>query len=321
MKILITGAAGFIGYSFSEYLCKNFKNYKIIGIDNLNNYYSTKLKKQRLKSLKKYKNFKFIKLDISNFNKLNHLFKLYNFRYIYNFAAQAGVRYSFKNPSSYIQSNFNGYFNILDLSVRYKIKRLFYASSSSVYGEKKTYPTKETDKSKPINIYSLSKNFNESITAIYSKQYGINAIGLRFFSVYGEWGRPDMLIFKILYAIKSNSTLKLNNSGNHYRDFTYIQDVNKILIRLIKYKNKSKHEIFNICSGKTVNIKKLTNFIRKKHYFNYKNTSKHSADLIKTHGSNKRLLNVIGNLKFTDIYEVIFNILNWYKKNNIHKLT
>ena len=153
MKILITGAAGFIGFSFTQFLLKKKNKYKIIGLDNINDYYSKKYKKLRLKELSKHKNFKFFKLDIRNLKNLEKLFKKNKFDIIFNFAAQAGVRYSIKYPDKYVESNINGFFNILDLVKKYRVKKLVYASSSSVYGEQKTFPTKEMQKLNPNNIY------------------------------------------------------------------------------------------------------------------------------------------------------------------------
>ena len=199
MKVLITGCAGFIGFHLSEKLLKN-KNFKIVGVDNLNSYYSVKLKKLRLNILKKNKKFKFFKIDISNYNKLKKIFNENKFDIVINLAAQAGVRYSIINPKDYVQTNILGFFNILELCRIKKIKNLFYASSSSVYGDKKIYPVSEKSEIIPKNIYSFSKKSNEDIAEIYWKQYSMKSIGLRFFTVYGEWGRPDMLMMKYMIA-------------------------------------------------------------------------------------------------------------------------
>ena len=199
MKILVTGCAGFIGFHLCNFYL-NRKNIIIYGIDNLNDYYSVEYKKKRLKILKKNKNFKFHKIDISNYQKLKTIFKKNKFDFVINLAAQAGVRYSITNPSEYVKSNINGFFNIIELSRIHKIKKIIYASSSSVYGEKKVFPLKENMKLAPKNIYSLSKKNNEDMAKIYSAYYGIKFVGLRFFTIYGEWGRPDMLILKIFTA-------------------------------------------------------------------------------------------------------------------------
>ena len=321
MKILVTGSAGFIGYSFINFICNKYKNTVVVGVDNLNSYYSTKYKKKRIISIKKKKNFIFKKIDIKNYKKLEKLFKKYKFSYVFNFAAQAGVRYSIKQPRKYIDSNINGFFNILELSKLYRVKTLFYASSSSVYGEKKNFPTKESEISSPTNVYSLSKNFNEKITQIYCNLHNIKAVGLRFFTVYGEWGRPDMYLFKIFHSMLNNKTFELNNSGMHHRDFTYIEDVNNILDKLLKKKIKEKHVIFNICSGKTVSILKVLNLIKKNKKLKVKNISRNSVDLLKTHGSNQKLIKKIGNYKFKKIEDVLIKIYEWYKRHKVFKIT
>ena len=200
-KILITGAAGFIGYSLCKKLLNN-KNYEVIGIDNLNSYYSVKLKKERIKKLKYEKNFQFYKLDLLEKRKLNDLFSRMNFKIVYNFAAQAGVRYSFKDPESYINSNIIGFSNILNLIKKFRVKRFYFASSSSVYGDIGPFPKKENSKLNTLNIYSLSKLSNEIMAKSFSIKSKAQIIGLRFFSIYGEWGRPDMLILKYLLAAK-----------------------------------------------------------------------------------------------------------------------
>ena len=187
MKILITGCCGFIGFNFANFLAKSNKKVKIVGIDNLDNYYSTNLKKDRLKVLSKYKNFNFFKFDLENFELLNKIFKKNKFDYIFHLAAQAGVRYSIINPKKYIKSNVNGFFNIIELSRHAKIKKIFYASSSSVYGDNKTFPLHEKKIINPKNVYALTKKFNEELAEIFSNYYNMKFIGLRFFTVYGEW--------------------------------------------------------------------------------------------------------------------------------------
>ena len=205
-KILITGAAGFIGFALCKKLL-NDKNNEVIGLDNLNSYYSVKLKKERIKELKYEKNFQFFKIDLLEKNKLNYLFKRMKFNIVYNFAAQAGVRYSFENPESYISSNIIGFNNILNLIKKFKIKKFFFASSSSVYGDIGPFPKKENSKLNTLNLYSLSKLSNEIIARSFSRKLKTQIIGLRFFSIYGEWGRPDMLILKYLLAAKKRRIL------------------------------------------------------------------------------------------------------------------
>ena len=204
---------------------------------------------------------------------------------------------------------------------KYNVRKIFYASSSSVYGLTKKFPTRENAQSAPINVYSLSKEFNEKLSKIYFELYGLKSVGLRFFTVYGEWGRPDMFLFRLFKSSITGKKFELNNSGNHYRDFTYINDVNMVLDKLLNKKFKKGHQIFNICSSKTINIKYLISLIKKKNELKVKNISRNSADLLKTHGSNKKLIKVIGNFKFQDINDVINSIFDWYRKNKIHKIT
>ena len=318
MKILITGAAGFIGFKFSEYLLN--KNYSVFGVDNLNNYYDVKLKKKRLLELQKYKKFSFKKIDLKNSKNLENIFKKNKFKYVFHFAAQAGVRYAIIAPRDYINSNINGFFNILDLSKKYKISRLFISSSSSVYGDLKKFPFKENFNLQPNNVYSLSKKFNEDLSKSYSNFYNLNVTALRFFTVYGEWGRPDMFIMKFINSANNKKIFLLNNHGNHYRDFTYINDVTKILYKLLKKKYKNNYEVFNICGNHPI---KILSVVKKLKYLlgkvKIQNVKKHKADVYKTQGSNKKLTNAIGKINFTSLDEGLKNVLNWYNlyyKNN-----
>ena len=262
MKILVTGGAGFIGFSFADYLLKDNKIF-LTGIDNLDGYYSVKYKKNRIRHLKQYKKFKFKKIDISKKKNLNNFFKNEEFDIIFHFAAQPGVRYSLVNPKKYIKVNRDGFRNLLNCLKYKKYKNFFYASSSSIYGETKIYPVKESFKCNPKSIYAKTKVINEKDAKMFKKKYKKNIVGLRFFTVFGEWGRPDMFLFKLLNAYKNNKILKLNNSGNHYRDFTYIKDVVKILKKII-YIKKFEHDIYNICSSKPVSLLKIISLFNKK---------------------------------------------------------
>lgn len=314
-KILITGSIGFIGFHLARsFLNKN--KYQIIGIDNIDNYYSTKLKKKRLKELQKYKDFEFQKIDICNRSKINDLFKKYKFKYIFHLAAQAGVRYSLINPKSYVDNNISGFFNILDYAKEYHPNAIFYASSSSVYGERKKFPLKEIYDGKPKNIYALSKKFNEELAKIYADLYNLKIIGLRFFTVYGEWGRPDMFYLKYLLALKKNKAVKLYNYGKHIRDFTYIDDVVEIINRLIFKKIKNNHEIFNICSNKPIQLKKLIknfNIITGKKAKLHKVTFQ-KADVLKTHGDNSKINRLVGKKKYKELFKGLKNTYEWFKK-------
>ena len=318
MKILITGAAGFIGFNFSKYLLENSK-FKILGIDNLNNYYSPKIKNERIKLLKKNRKFKFVKLDIKNRKKLKSIFNN-RFSAVFHFAAQAGVRYSLKNPRAYIESNIDGFFNILEFIRNKKIKKFYYASSSSVYGDSKKFPLKEDDIINPKNIYGLSKKNNEEIAELLSANNKISIIGLRFFTVFGEWGRPDMLIYKYLKSIFfKNEKFYLNNYGKHVRDWTYVKDVCKILKLLINIKPKKKHVIYNVCSNKPIQLMSIINQIDvltgKKANITKRTIQK--GDIYKTHGDNTLIKRITKFKHFTSINNGLKNTVNWYLKNKI----
>lgn len=321
MRILITGAAGFIGFSYSHFLAKKYKKSKIYCIDNLNSFYSRRYKLKRVKELKKFRNIKFIKADINSINIMKKIFLKYKINCLFNFAAQAGVRYSLSNPEKFILSNINGFFNLLELCRKFKVKKIFYASSSSVYGQIKKFPTRENCKTKPINVYSLSKEFNEKLSKIYFDLYGLKSVGLRFFTVYGKWGRPDMFLFKLFKSSLTKKKFELNNSGNHFRDFTYIEDVNIILDELSKKYNKLQNEIYNICGSKSLNIKKVIKSFQKNYPLKFVHKPKHRADLLKTHGSNKKLFLKIKKRSFTEIEDILPEIFNWYKNNKIHTIT
>ena len=317
MQILITGAAGFIGFNLSKYLLENSK-FKIFGVDNFNTYYSKSLKKDRIKELKKFHNFRFEKIDITNKKKLDIFFKKKKISLIINLAAQAGVRYSLIKPTEYVDNNVLGFYNIICAANKYKVKRIIYASSSSVYGDSVIFPLSEKQKIKPKNIYALSKKINEEMADVFSEQFKIYFVGLRFFTVYGEWGRPDMFMMKYLQSsFNSSKKFYLNNFGNHIRDFTYIDDVCEIIKRLILSKNKKKyHQFFNICSNNPLNLSKIINQIDKLTFKKPKifKRSLQKADVIKTHGSNKKILSKIGKMKFTKIEIGLEKTLDWFKK-------
>lgn len=315
MKILITGIAGFIGFNFAKFLLE--KKYKIIGIDNLNDYYDINLKKRRLKQLFNSKNFKFYKVDLVEKKKIKEIFKNNNIDFIFHFAAQAGVRYSIDHPAKYIDSNILGFYNLIENIKDFKIKRLFYASSSSVYGENKNFPLNEKEHIFPKNIYGLSKKINEEIGFIFNKYYNTKLIGLRFFTVYGEWGRPDMMMMKYIDCFYKKKIFYLNNYGNHSRDFTYIGDVVNILYLLLKKHKKLKsYDLFNICSNKPINLKKIISFMKKnKIHPKVKKVSLQKADILKTHGDNKKLLKSIKYKKFSDWKISVRKTIVWYQKN------
>ena len=317
MKVLITGCAGFIGFHLSKKLLD--LNFIIHGIDNLNTYYDINLKKNRLSILKKYKKFNFKKIDISNFKVLESNFKLNKYDIVVNLAAQAGVRFSIDNPRSYLNSNIIGFFNILELSKNYKIKHLLFASTSSVYGDNKSFPLKEEfNTDKPLNFYAASKKSNEVMAYSYSNIHKIKITGLRFFTVYGEFGRPDMALFKFTKSIKNAKSLKLFNKGNHIRDFTYIDDVTESIVKLIKKpsNNKIPFQIFNIGSN---NPKKLKEFLRIIEQILKKKSKQillplQKGDIHKTHADNNKLYKKINFLPKTTINNGIKKFINWYRK-------
>ena len=232
MLILVTGAAGFIGSNLARELLK--RGDKIIGIDNLNDYYDVNLKIERLKELNKYKTFTFIKMDIADKTALDELFNKYNFDVVVNLAAQAGVRYSIINPDAYVQSNLIGFYNILEECRYHPVNHLVYASSSSVYGSNKKVPYSTDDKvDNPVSLYAATKKSNELMAHAYAKLYNIPCTGLRFFTVYGPAGRPDMAYFSFTNKLIKGEKIKIFNYGNCKRDFTYIDDIVDGIIKVI----------------------------------------------------------------------------------------
>jgi UDP-glucuronate 4-epimerase len=223
-KILVTGAAGFIGF----HLCKSLLDdgYEVLGIDNINNYYDPNLKRARLDQLKHYKNFKIEKIDIADRKLITKSFQSFNPRKVVNLAAQAGVRYSIENPYAYMESNLVGFLNIIELCRRNNVEGLIYASSSSVYGGNEKMPFSVGDRvDNPISLYAATKRANELIAHSYSHLYDLNTTGLRYFTVYGPWGRPDMAMFIFTNKILANESIPVYNNGNMKRDFTYIDDI------------------------------------------------------------------------------------------------
>jgi UDP-glucuronate 4-epimerase len=320
MNILVTGSAGFIGF----HLCKkllSLKQIKIYGLDNINNYYSTTLKKKRLEILNKNKNFFFFKLDLKDKKKINYIVKKYKIKIIIHLAAQAGVRYSLENPKAYLDSNVIGFFNILEICKENKVEHLMFASSSSVYGANKKLPSKEyfnTDF--PIQFYAATKKTNEIMAHSYSFLYNIKITGLRFFTVYGPWGRPDMAYYTFTKNIINKKKIKIFNNGNHSRDFTYIDDVVLMVTRLLfdKLKNKkndSSFEIFNISCGQTVKLRDFLNEIEKNLQIKSKISyfPKQLGDIENTFSYNFKIKSRLNFKNFTSYKIGVKNFINWFQ--------
>lgn len=313
---LVSGCAGFIGFHLSLYFLKQKKT--VIGIDNINDYYSTKIKLSRLKILKDFKNFKFHKVDISEQKKLYKILHKYKKKIIciFHLAAQAGVRYSITNPDTYIKSNLDGFFNILNYAKINSIKYFFYASSSSVYGNNVGRLNLKMDTSKPLSLYAATKKANEVLAYSYSQMFNITTVGLRFFTVYGPYGRPDMSIFKFTEAAIKNKTLNLFNNGNHYRDFTYVDDVTALIDSIYKNKkNLKKYNIFNISNGNEVKITYVISLIKKYLDIRSLNLNKMPLQIGDIHST---LSDTSYTDKFTKIKKRIpieigiSNFINWY---------
>ncbi|GAA4295925.1 NAD-dependent epimerase [Aestuariibaculum suncheonense] len=275
MKVLITGIAGFIGFYLAKTLLE--KNIKVVGIDNINNYYDTNLKYARLNELginKKniladgslvkseiYSSLGFAKLDIIELKSIEKLFQEEGFTHVVNLAAQAGVRYSLENPHTYVQSNLVGFVNLLECCRHYNVKHFVYASSSSVYGANSKIPFSEKDRTdEPVSLYAATKKSNELMAYTYSHLYNLPTTGLRFFTVYGPWGRPDMAPMLFASAILEGKPIKVFNNGNMQRDFTYVEDIVKGVECILDVlpEKMPKADIFNIGNSKPI---KLMDFI------------------------------------------------------------
>lgn len=234
--ILLTGVAGFIGSNLAKRLFSDVNEIKVVGIDNMNDYYDVRLKEHRLEDLSSEPNFTFVKGSIADKELVNKLFEEYKPNVVVNLAAQAGVRYSITNPDAYIESNLIGFYNIVEACRNYSVEHLVYASSSSVYGSNKKVPYSTDDKvDNPVSLYAATKKSNELMAHAYSKLYNIPSTGLRFFTVYGPAGRPDMAYFGFTNKLRNNETIKIFNYGNCKRDFTYIDDIVEGVVRVMKH--------------------------------------------------------------------------------------
>ncbi len=319
-KILVTGGAGFIGFHLSKRLLEN--NYQVIALDNLNDYYDVNLKKARLEILKQYDNFLFVKMDISNKEELEKLFLKYNFDIVINLAAQAGVRYSIDHPDTYITSNIIGFYNILECCRYYPVKHLLFASSSSVYGKNKKVPYATTDKvDKPVSLYAATKKSDELMAYAYSNLYDIKTTGLRFFTVYGPYGRPDMAYFSFTDAIFNNREIKVFNNGDMYRDFTYIDDIVEGIVKLLdkiplKDEDGVSYKIYNIGNNKPVKISDFIEVLEKEigKVAKKKYLPMQQGDVYQTFADISDLKEVTSFVPKTSIEEGLHKFILWYKR-------
>ena len=324
---LITGAAGFIGYFLSKKLLE--QGCTVVGIDNINDYYDIKLKHTRLEQLEPYEKFTFLKVDISNKEALTNVFKEYAPNIVVNLAAQAGVRYSIENPDVYIQSNVIGFYNILEACRHYPVDHLIYASSSSVYGANKKVPFEETDfVDHPVSLYASTKKSNELMAHTYSHLYNIPSTGLRFFTVYGPMGRPDMAYFGFTQKYFNGEEISIFNNGDFdndlYRDFTYIDDIITGIESLIicPPQEKVPHRVFNIGNNNPEKLmtfittleKCLSNSIGTEIVFKKKFEPIKPGDVPATYASTDCLQEAIGFKPETSIEEGLQKFTDWYVK-------
>ena len=326
-KILITGAAGFIGFHLSRSLLE--LGFQVHGLDNLNDYYDVSLKKSRLDILLESTNFTFHLIDLSNDVDMNKLAKDFQFEIVVNLAAQAGVQYSITNPHVHIDANIRGFLNILELSKTQDVEHLIYASSSSVYGLNPSIPFSELDSvDHPISLYAATKKSNELMAHTYSYLHNINTTGLRFFTVYGPWGRPDMALFKFTKAIVENSVVKINNHGDHSRDFTYIDDIIDGILSVINNspdsfkkenvlspaESSAPWRVLNIGRGEQVH---LMDFIKNIEEYFGKELDKdfqplQPGDVPNTFCDTSRLESDYGYQPSISVEEGVKNFLDWY---------
>jgi len=330
-KILITGSSGFIGIHLSSQFLD--RRYQIIGVDNMNDYYDVNLKEKRLEILKKKNNFIFYKIDLKDKEAIYRLFSKYKFNYVINLAAQAGVRYSIENPYAYVDSNLVGFMNILEACRIYPVKHLLYASSSSVYGGNKIIPfSTNHNVDHPVSFYAATKKSNELMAHTYSHLYGIPTTGLRFFTVYGPWGRPDMAYFSFTKDILNGKPIKVFNHGKMERDFTYIDDIVEGIYKLMdkvpvgnKEWDESKdnlstsfapYKIYNIGNNNPVQLMRFINALEEalgkeanKVYMDMQ-----PGDVLRTYADVSDLEKDIDFKPSTSIEDGLQKFVDWYKE-------
>lgn len=316
MNILITGAAGFIGSEIVNKLLA--RNSNIIGVDNHNDYYDTSLKDDRVKRYVNNEKYTHYKVDISQNDCLEKIFKKHNPNIVINMAAQAGVRYSLQNPEIYIKSNINGFANILECCKKYNVSKLIYASSSSVYGINEDIPYKENGNTdKPLSLYAATKKSNELMAYSYSSLFGIKSVGLRLFTVYGPWGRPDMSLYKFTELITQNKPIEVFDNGEHKRDFTYIDDVVKSVIKLVDEtsENEDSAEVYNIGNSSLVDFNNYINLIEKnigkKAEIIY--LPRQNGDMKITYADNSKFYNNYKIKPEVSIEQGVKSFVEWYK--------
>ncbi len=310
-KILVTGCAGFIGMHLSNDLLKS--GHLVFGIDNINGFYDKSLKLARLKILKSNKNFTFEKIDINDALKLNDYFKICQPDKVVNLAAQAGVRNSIIDPNSYVQSNVVGFMNVLEACRHNEVKGLIYASSSSVYGENSIVPFSETHNvDNPTSIYAATKKSNELMARCYNNLFGLRSTGLRFFTVYGPWGRPDMAYYIFTKRISENKNINLFNHGDMFRDFTFIDDI--VFGIKCAIKNNYDFEIFNLGNNKPEKITKMIKIIENK--LNIKAIVKlkpmQLGDVKKTYADIKKAQVMLGYHPSKNLKSGLGDFIDWY---------
>lgn len=330
-EILVTGAAGFIGFHLCRKLLKN--GYRVTGIDNINDYYSTDLKRHRLEELNYSTDFTFHKIDLSDSVSLNTTFEATEFEIVYNLAAQAGVRYSIHHPEKYIQSNLVGFANVLECCRNHKIKHLIYASSSSVYGLNTRQPySVHATADHPVSLYAATKKSNEMMAHSYAQLYNLPVTGLRFFTVYGPWGRPDMAYYKFVDKIVSDEEIEIYNKGEMARDFTYIDDISESLFRLMNQTPRgdsgwdsenpdpayslAPYKLYNIGNNSPVHLMEFIRILEeelgKKAKMNF--LPMQPGDVERTWADSGDLYAAINFAPKTSIRIGVRNFVNWYKE-------
>lgn len=311
--ILVTGSAGFIGFHLSKRLLET--GYAVVGVDNLNPYYDVNLKRARLDILKSHENFSFYELDIQDLQGLKDIFKEHRVTKICNLAAQAGVRYSLENPFSYQKSNIEGFLNLLELAKKYKVSNFVYASSSSVYGKNRKSPYSVEDRvDNPISLYAATKKANELMAHAYSHLFEIPCTGLRYFTVYGPWGRPDMALFLFTDAILKKRPINVYNYGEMRRDFTYIDDIIDGTIRAIE--RPVPYEIFNLGNSDSVGLLDFIHVIEEELGQEAEKNMMplQPGDVAETVADIRRSRELLGFNPRTPLREGIQKFISWYRE-------